>query len=201
MLFCQYNRLLEQKNFQGISIQRKWDNIYIWLRCLFCFIPHSKHPVEDRTFHTYWILVVWSLIKTCHHRLHTFRERSCSPMFKSPCWAKYKIYITLEYHMANDQLESMSGRGQVLSARGCNLISCYKSNRRLPFIWNLEPIIKTVNNSKPACYSYWLFICQELSPCQSCKLCRVLWNSWALPTSKVEFGVVRDLLYMKVCFL
>lgn len=91
---------------------------------------------------------MWNLIKTWHHGLHTFRERLCSTMFKSPCRAKHKIYITLEYHMANDWLDSMSGRGQVLPARGCNLISCYKSNRRLLFIWNLEQWHKNNKNSE-----------------------------------------------------
>lgn len=143
---------------------------------------------------------MWSLIKTWQHGLHTFRERLCSPVFKSPCRAKHKIYITLEYHMANDWLESIPGRGQVPPARGCNLISCHKSNRRLLFIWNLEPIIKTVNNSKLARCSYWLFMHQDLLACQSCKLCTVLWNKWALLICKVQFGVTRDILYRKFCF-
>lgn len=98
-------------------------------------------------------------------------------------------------------VSSMPGRGQVPPARGCNLISCYKSNRRLLFIWNLEPIIKTVNNSKLACYSHWQFMCQDFLPYQSCKLCTVPWHNWTLPICKVELWVVRDLLYRKFCCL
>jgi hypothetical protein len=37
----------------------------------------------------------------------------------------------------------MPGRGQVLPARSFSLILCYKSNRSLLLIWNIEPVIKT----------------------------------------------------------